>query len=116
MKTNRIVLMALACVAAISCAKEIETPSTVSATSFVAEKEDFTTFMMTPYKDFGQLVSENIFIYKPAKGGEPAKVFGPKDVCEKYGIARPEQVIDILALMGDSADNFPGCPGVGDSH
>ena len=79
-----------------------------------AETEDFTVFMMTPDKDFGQLVSDNIFIYKPAKGGEPAKVLGPKDVCEKYGIARPEQVIDILGLWGDASDNIPGIPGIGE--
>ena len=81
-----------------------------------AEKEGFTTFMMTPDKDFGQLVSENIFIYKPAKGGEPAKVLGPKDVCEKYGIKRPEQVIDILGLWGDASDNIPGIPGIGEKN
>ena len=81
-----------------------------------AEKEGFTVFMMTPDKDFGQLVSDNIFIYKPAKGGEPAKVLGPKDVCEKYGIARPEQVIDILGLWGDASDNIPGIPGIGEKN
>ncbi len=81
-----------------------------------AEKEDFTVFMMTPDKDFGQLVSDNIFIYKPAKGGEPAKILGPKDVCEKYGIARPEQVIDILGLWGDASDNIPGIPGIGEKN
>ena len=81
-----------------------------------AEKESFTTFMMTPDKDYGQLVSENIFIYKPAKGGEPAKILGPNDVCEKYGIARPEQVIDILGLWGDASDNIPGIPGIGDKN
>ena len=81
-----------------------------------AEKEAFTTFMMTPDKDFGQLVSENIFIYKPAKGGEPAKILGPKEVCEKYNIARPEQVIDILGLWGYSSDNIPGIPGIGEKN
>ena len=81
-----------------------------------AEKESFTTFMMTPDKDFGQLVSENIFIYKPAKGGEPAKILGPNEVCEKYGIARPEQVIDILGLWGDASDNIPGIPGIGEKN
>ena len=81
-----------------------------------AEKEGFTTFMMTPDKDFAQLVSDNIFIYKPAKGGEPAKVMGPKEVCDKYGIARPEQVIDILGLWGDASDNIPGIPGIGEKN
>ena len=81
-----------------------------------AEQEGFTTFMMTPDKDFGQLVSDNIFIYKPAKGGEPAKVLGPKEVCERYSIARPEQVIDILGLWGDASDNIPGIPGIGEKN
>jgi DNA polymerase-1 len=72
--------------------------------------------MMTPDKDFGQLVSDNIFIYKPAKGGEPAKILGPKEVCERYSIARPEQVIDILGLWGDASDNIPGIPGIGEKN
>lgn len=79
-----------------------------------AEKEGFITYMMTPDKDFGQLVSENIFIYKPAKFGDPAIVFGTKEVCEKYGISYPEQLIDILGLWGDASDNIPGIPGVGE--
>ena len=91
-----------------------EADDIIGTLSKKAEKEGFTTFMMTPDKDFGQLVSNNIFIYKPAKGGEPAKILGPKDVCEKYGIARPEQVIDILGLWGDASDNIPGIPGIGE--
>ncbi len=79
-----------------------------------AEKAGFLTYMMTPDKDFGQLVSDNIFIYKPAKFGDPAMVMGPKEVCEKYGINTPEQLIDILGLWGDAADNIPGIPGVGE--
>ena len=63
-----------------------------------AEKAGFLTYMMTPDKDFGQLVSDNIYIYKPAKFGDPAMVMGPKEVCEKYGINTPEQLIDILGL------------------
>ena len=70
-------------------------------------------YMLTPDKDYGQLVSENIHIYRPRHGGG-YEVVGPKEVCEKYGITTPLQVIDLLALMGDSADNFPGCPGVGE--
>lgn len=81
-----------------------------------AERQGFTTFMMTPDKDFGQLVSDNIFIYKPAKGGEKAQVLGPKEVCEKYGITRPEQLIDILGLWGDASDNIPGIPGIGEKN
>ena len=91
-----------------------EADDIIGTLSKKAEKEGFTTFMMTPDKDFGQLVSDNIFIYKPAKGGEPAKVLGPKEVCEKFGIIRPEQVIDILGLWGDASDNIPGIPGIGE--
>jgi DNA polymerase-1 len=71
------------------------------------------TYMLTPDKDYGQLVTENVNIYRPRHGGG-YEVMGPKEVTEKYGIATPLQVIDLLALMGDSADNFPGCPGVGE--
>ena len=91
-----------------------EADDVIGTLSKKAEKEGFTTYMMTPDKDFGQLVSENIFIYKPAKGGESAKVLGVKEVCEKFGIARPEQVIDILGLWGDASDNIPGIPGIGE--
>lgn len=79
-----------------------------------AEKKDFTVYMMTPDKDFGQLVSDKILIYKPAKFGEKAEVLGVKEVCEKFGIERPEQVIDMLGLWGDASDNIPGIPGVGE--
>lgn len=79
-----------------------------------AEKEGYTTYMMTPDKDYGQLVSEHIFMYKPARGGEPPEVMGVKEICEKWGIQRVDQVIDILGMMGDSVDNIPGLPGVGE--
>ncbi|MBQ7490046.1 MAG: DNA polymerase I [Bacteroidales bacterium] len=79
-----------------------------------AELNGFQVFMMTSDKDYGQLVSENIFMYKPAKFGQPSEVWGPKEVCEKYGIERPEQLIDILGLWGDSADNIPGVPNIGE--
>lgn len=79
-----------------------------------AEKEGFITYMMTPDKDFGQLVSENIFIYKPGRGGDPATIMGVKEVCEKFEVESPLQVIDILGLWGDAADNIPGIPGVGE--
>jgi DNA polymerase I len=78
------------------------------------EKAGFKVYMVTPDKDFGQLVSENIFIYKPAKAGEKPVIMGPKEVCEKFGIANPLQVIDMLGIMGDSADNIPGIPGIGE--
>ncbi len=79
-----------------------------------AEKKGFKTYMMTPDKDFGQLVSENIFIYKPGRAGNPSEILGPKEVCEKFEIDRPEQVIDILGLWGDAVDNIPGVPGIGE--
>lgn len=79
-----------------------------------AEKKGFQTFMMTPDKDFGQLVSENIFMYKPARSGNPPEVLGIPEVCAKFEIERPEQVIDILGLWGDAVDNIPGVPGVGE--
>jgi len=78
------------------------------------EKEGYEVYMVTPDKDYGQLISENIFQYKPGKGGEEHEIFGIKEVCEKYGIERPEQVIDMLAICGDSADNVPGVKGVGE--
>ena len=71
------------------------------------------TFMLTPDKDYGQLVTDHVSIYRPRHGGG-YEVMGPKEVTEKYGIGTTDQVIDLLALMGDSADNFPGCPGVGE--
>ena len=71
------------------------------------------TYMLTPDKDYGQLVSEKVKIFRPRHGGG-YETMGPKEVTEKYGITTPLQVIDLLALMGDSADNFPGCPGVGE--
>jgi DNA polymerase-1 len=78
-----------------------------------AEIEGFTTFMMTPDKDYAQLVSSKTFMFKPGKAGGDAEVLGLDEIKEKFGIETPEQVIDILGLMGDSADNIPGCPGVG---
>jgi len=79
-----------------------------------AEQQGVITYMMTPDKDFGQLVTDKILLYKPAKFGEPAQVWGPKEVCERYGIQEPKQLIDILGLWGDAADNIPGIPGIGE--
>ncbi len=79
-----------------------------------AEYEGFTVYMMTSDKDFGQLVSENIYMLKPAQKGNEAELWGVKEVCEKFGIERPEQLIDILGLWGDSSDNIPGVPGIGE--
>ena len=79
-----------------------------------AEKEDYQTFMVTPDKDFAQLVSENIFMYRPARMGNGIEIWGVPEVQEKFEVERPEQVIDYLGMMGDSVDNIPGLPGVGD--
>jgi len=79
-----------------------------------AEKEDFKVYMVTPDKDFAQLVSENIFMYKPARMGNDIEIWGIPEVLEKFEIERPEQVIDFLGMMGDAADNIPGLPGVGE--
>lgn len=78
-----------------------------------AEKEGYTTYMMTPDKDFGQAVTEKTLMFKPARGGNPPEVMGPAEVCEKFGLDRTEQIIDYLGLMGDAVDNIPGVPGVG---
>ncbi len=79
-----------------------------------AAQHDFEVFMMTPDKDYGQLVEEHIYMYKPAIFGKDAEKLGVKEICEKWGIERPEQVIDLLGLMGDAVDNIPGVPGVGE--
>ncbi len=79
-----------------------------------AEKQGFKVFMMTPDKDFGQLVSENIFMYKPARMGNDVEVWGVDQVCKRFGIEEPEQLKDILGLWGDSSDNIPGVPGIGE--
>ena len=79
-----------------------------------AEKEGFITYMMTPDKDYAQLVSDNIFMFKPGRGGNPPEKWGVREVQEKFEINHPEQVIDILGLWGDSADNIPGIPGIGE--
>ena len=91
-----------------------EADDVIGTLSKKAEQHGFLTYMMTPDKDFGQLVTEKILLYKPAKFGEPAQVWGPKEVCERYGIKEPKQLIDILGLWGDAADNIPGIPGIGE--
>ncbi len=79
-----------------------------------AEAEGFTTYMMTPDKDYAQLVTENTFMYRPSMKGGGFEIRGVEQVCERYGVSRPSQVIDLLALEGDVSDNIPGCPGVGE--
>ena len=76
--------------------------------------DEINVYMMTPDKDYGQLVDEHIFMYKPQTGDRPFEIMGIKEVCEKYGIENQLQVIDLLGLMGDASDNIPGCPGIGE--
>ena len=90
-----------------------EADDTIGALSVMAEKAGFDVYMMTPDKDFGQLVTEKVRMFRPGRSGNPPQVWGPAEVCERFGIERTEQVIDLLGLMGDSADNIPGVPGVG---
>jgi DNA polymerase-1 len=90
-----------------------EADDVIGTLSKQAEKEGYKTFMVTPDKDFAQLVSENIFMYKPRFGGG-YDIWGIPEVQEKFGVETPEQVIDFLGMMGDSADNIPGLPGVGE--
>ena len=90
-----------------------EADDVIGTLAKLAEKEGFDTYMMTPDKDYGQLVSPHIFMYRPKFGGD-FEVLGPEEIKAKYNIQSPEQVIDILGLMGDSSDNIPGCPGVGE--
>ena len=79
-----------------------------------SQKEGFESYMVTPDKDFGQLVDANTFIYKPSRMGEGVEILGVPEVRRRWGVERPEQVVDILALMGDSSDNIPGVPGIGE--
>jgi DNA polymerase I len=91
-----------------------EADDVIGALAKQAEKEGYEVFMVTPDKDYGQLVSENIKIYKPPYQGGNFEILGPKEVCAKWDIERIDQVIDILGLMGDAVDNIPGIPGVGE--
>ena len=93
---------------------QYEADDVIGSLAHQAEAEGFTTYMMTPDKDYGQLVTDRIFMYRPALKGQGFEVRGPQQVCEKYGIEHPRQVIDLLALEGDVSDNIPGCPGVGE--
>ena len=90
-----------------------EADDVIGTLAMKSGKMGIDTYMLTPDKDYGQLVQHNVFQYRPRHGGGYEKL-GPAEVCQKYGISSTSQVIDLLALMGDSADNFPGCPGVGE--
>lgn len=91
-----------------------EADDVIGTLAKLAEKEDFVTYMMTPDKDFGQLVSPSILQYKPSYRGQDFELRGEEEVCARYGLQNTSQVIDLLALMGDKIDNIPGCPGVGE--
>ena len=91
-----------------------EADDVIGTLAKMAEKQGFTTYMMTPDKDYGQLVSDNIFIYKPARMGNGAEIMGTTEICKKWDIQNVDQLIDILGLMGDKVDNIPGIPGVGE--
>ncbi len=91
-----------------------EADDVIGTLANMAAREDFTTYMMTPDKDYGQLVGPNVLQYKPSYRGQDFELRGEQEVCERYGIERTSQVIDLLALMGDKIDNIPGCPGVGE--
>ena len=90
-----------------------EADDIIGTVAIQAGEKGIETYMLTPDKDYGQLVRENVYMFRPRHGGG-YETLGEKEIEEKYGIASPLQVIDLLALMGDSADNFPGCPGVGE--
>ena len=91
-----------------------EADDVIGTLSRKAKEKGYTTYMMTPDKDFAQLVNDDVFMYKPKRSGNEAEVWGEKEVLARYKIERPEQMIDILALWGDSSDNVPGAPGVGE--
>ncbi|MCQ2223630.1 MAG: DNA polymerase I [Bacteroidaceae bacterium] len=91
-----------------------EADDVIGTLSHQAHLQGIQTYMMTPDKDYGQLVNEHVSMYRPAKGGEQAEVMGVEEVKAKWGLKDPTQVIDLLGLMGDTSDNIPGCPGVGE--
>ena len=90
-----------------------EADDVIGTLAKTAEKEGFQVYMVTPDKDYAQLVSENIFMYKPKRMGNEIEILGVPQVCENFQIQNPLQVIDVLGLMGDTSDNIPGCPGIG---
>lgn len=91
-----------------------EADDVIGSLARLAALEGFTTYMMTPDKDYGQLVDTHIFMYRPSLKGQGFEIRGEKEVCQRYGITSPSQIIDLLALEGDASDNIPGCPGVGE--
>ena len=94
--------------------KGFEADDVIGSMAKRAEKEGFDTYMVTPDKDYGQLISDHIFQFKPGKSGSESEIIDSAKICEKYGISRPEQVVEILTICGDSSDNVPGVKGVGE--
>ena len=91
-----------------------EADDVIGTLAHQADQQGIDTYMMTPDKDYGQLVTEHVKMYRPAVGKNAEEILGPAEVSQKWGISSPTQVIDILGLMGDAVDNIPGCPGVGE--
>ena len=91
-----------------------EADDVIGTVAKMAEKKNFEVYMMTPDKEYAQLVSDKIYIYKPKRSGNEAEILKKDDVCRRFNINNPEQVIDIMALWGDSSDNIPGVPGIGE--
>ncbi len=98
----------------VVCHEGYEADDIIGTLALQAEKLGYTVYMVTPDKDFGQLVNENIFIYKPSKGPFPYEKWGVAEVCSKFEIERPAQLIDLIGLWGDASDNIPGIPGIGE--
>jgi DNA polymerase-1 len=94
--------------------KGFEADDVIGSMAKRAEKEGFDVYMVTPDKDYGQLISEHIFQFKPGKSGSESEIIDSAKICEKYGISKPEQVVEILTVCGDSSDNVPGVKGVGE--
>ena len=90
-----------------------EADDVIGTIAKIADQSGFVTYIMTPDKDYAQLVTETTFIYKPGRGGNPPEIMGVKEVCDKFEVQHPSQVIDILGLWGDASDNIPGIPGIG---
>ena len=94
--------------------KVFEADDIIGTVAKDAEENNFKVYMVTPDKDFAQLVSDNIFLCKPARMGNSMEIWGVDEVKDKFEVESPDQVIDYLGMMGDSVDNIPGLPGVGD--
>ncbi|MDE7126977.1 MAG: DNA polymerase I, partial [Bacteroidales bacterium] len=94
--------------------KGYEADDVIGTVAKKAEKEGFTVYMVTPDKDYGQLVSEHVLQYRPGKAGNENEILGPAEICSKYGISSPGQVIEMLTICGDTSDNVPGVKGVGE--